>query len=291
MAVLSVERQEAARVVGDRLFDAVVDGGARSPLDPVYLHQALVGRVGLLIQLSSWRVYAGAEEPGRALPAQPLPTPVPEEAPVQPGPFQQAEESLWRLRSASRYPATVLRLGALYGPGIRLAREWYVVDRLRRGRNELVLADGGGQILHRLYVDNAVHAVISALDHPHQADGGAFNVADSDAPTAARLVLGIAATAGRRLQIVHLPSEWWPCPHPWACPQPVVLDLYRLRARLGYQEPIAPVRALEATVRWLMELADDEAFLTLAPYWERFGACHDLVAEERALARWHARRL
>ncbi len=281
-------RPEDLRQLGSGTFDAAVDAGARDRDDPGYLAAALRGRVGLVIHLSSWRVYAGADDAGPA--AGPAPSlPLSEDAPKTDGPRLDAEDGLWQVRAPGVYPATVLRMGALYGPGIGLAREWHVLDRLRRGRRRMALPDGGGQILHRLYVDNAVHALITALDHPREADGCAFNVGDSDVPTAARLCQDIAAVVGATMDGVPVPRSWYDPRNPWAAPYPVVLDRYRLRSRIGYQEPVPPAIGLERTVRWLWDLPDDEILGTLAPYWRRFGDGHDYFAEDRALARWEGR--
>lgn len=283
-SVLGDRRSVAAlRAIGNGTFDALVAFGTASD-SAAPVHHVFVDRVGLLIYLSTWRVYAGAG--GRAAVAPPLP--IAEEAPLGSGRAVQSEDSLWPFRSAERYPVTVLRLAALYGPGVRLAREWHVVDRLRRGRQRIVIPWDGGQLLHRLYVDNAVHAIISVLDHPREADGRVFNVGDSDVPTALRLVESIAQVRGCAIRPVRLPPECFDPMNPWAPPHPVVLDLHRLRARLGYQEPVAPAEGLARTVQWLWDLPEDAVSHVLAPYWRRFGA-HDLVAEDAALECWDRR--
>ncbi len=272
------------RSIGGGSFDALVDFGCSEPDSPLALHQVFRGRVGLFIYLSTWRVYAGAGDSTGMAP----PLPVGEDAPLRGGPRAKAEECLWGVRSAETYPVTVLRLASLYGPGVRFAREWHVVDRLRRGRRRIAIPWDGSQLLHRLYVDNAVHAIISVLDHPREVDGRVFNVGDSDVPTALRLVESIAQVSGCVITPVRLPTEWFdPC-NPWAPPHPVVLDLHRLRARLGYQEPVAPAEGLARTVRWLWDLPEETVASVLAPYWQCFGA-HDLAGEDAALERWDRR--
>jgi nucleoside-diphosphate-sugar epimerase len=253
--------------------------------------------VGLVVQLGTWRVYAGAEDaprcpaPGAGPPPVPeppgrpgMPVPCPEEAPKRDGPALDAEDGLWNRRAAGAYPATVLRLAPLYGPGVALAREWHVVGRLRAGLRRMAVPDGGGQLLHRLYVDNAVHAVIAALDHPQEVDGRAFNVGDSRVPTLAELCAGCAAAAGRPLELVPVPRAVLDTHSPWAVPRPVVLDLFRLRQTAGYQHPVPAEEALARTVRWLMDLPEDEVLPALAPYWDRYGCGHDHAGEEAALA-------
>jgi len=286
MTVLPGMRDQLDGLLASNLrFDAVVDAGASSHQDASLLHAVLRNRVGLVIHISSWHVYRGAVEPGAAC-ADPPALPLREDAPKVDGPSLDAEDGLWQARAHGGYPATVLRLGAVYGPGVALAREWHVVDRLRRGREYMAIPDAGGQLLHRVYVDNAVHAIIAALDHPREADGAAFNVADSDVPTVYRLCQEIAASVGSTMETIALPHPWYNARNPWAVPHPIVLDIHRMRSRLGYQEPVPPSTALLHTVRWLWDLPDDEVLGTLTPYWQQFGRGHDYLSEDRALAAW-----
>ena len=182
----------------------------------------------------------------------------------------------------------MLRLAPIYGPGVRLAREWYCVGRIRAGRTRVALPDGGEQLLHRLYLDNAVHAILMAMNHPREADGHAFNVADSRAPTLRELVAGCGAVLDAPQWFCPVPAALLPPGCPWAVPHPVVLALHRLRARLGYLQPVDPDLGLERTVRWLADLPEDEVLPTLAPYWSRFGRAHDYTAEDAACAQWDA---
>ena len=293
---LGDRRSTAASVLGGGAFDAAVDFGARGPEDPPALAAQLVGRVGLVLQIGSWRVYAGAddapdaavaggEQDALALRALP-PLPAQERAPKQDGAALAAEDALWQARAAGGYPAAVLRLAAPYGPGVGMAREWFVVQRLRAGRRRLALLDGGSHLLHRVYVDNAVHAVLRLLDHPREADGHAFHVGDGHVPTAAALCGQIGAVAGRPVELVPVPAALRPPVHPWAAPRPVVLDLCQIRSRVGYAEPVAPDEGLARTVRWLWDLPEAETHLRLGPYLRRFASGHDLAAEDAALERW-----
>lgn len=227
---------------------------------------------------------AGAAAVARWSPSLPLA----EGAPLRDGPELAAEDGLWHERARGGYAATVLRLAALYGPGIGLAREWFGVARLRAGRRRVALLDGGQQLLHRVYVENAVHAVVRVLDHPREADGRAFNVGDSHVPTAADLVTQIGMAAGMPLAVAPVPAILRPPPHPWAARRPVVLDTAQVRMRIAYREPVPPDEGLARTVRWLWDLPEAEVSRRLAPYLRRWGAAHDYGAEDRALRRWDA---
>lgn len=282
------------RGAGSGDFDAAIDFGARGLEGAGPLACALRGRVGLVVQVGTWRVYAGAADApdcrsgSRGEPGPDMPLPCPEGAPKRDGTALDAEDGLWHARAGGGYPATVLRLAPLHGPGVREAREWHVLGRLRAGRGVLALPDGGGQLLHRLYLDNAVHALLAALDHPREADGHAFNVGDSRVLSLAQIAAGCAAAVGRPLRALPVPAAWLPPGNPFAVPGPVVLDLHRLRARLGYAEPVGPEEGLARTVRWLWDLPPAAAATVLEPYWCRWGCGQDHGAEAAAVARWEA---
>ena len=273
-------------------FDAVVDFGARGFDGPALVAHALRGRVGLVVQIGTWRVYAGAADApdcrGGQGPGGAMPRPCPEDAPLRDGTALASEDGLWSARATGGYPATVLRLAPLYGPGVSQAREWHVVARLRAGQPRIALPDGGGQLLHRLFVDNAVHAIVCALDHPREADGHSFNVGDGDVPTLAELCQQAAQAAGRPLEGVPLPLTRFDGHNPWATRAPVLLDTFRLRARLGYRDAVQPKEALARTVAWLWELPLEDAPTRLAPYFIRWGCGHDHRAEADAIRAWSA---
>ena len=271
-------------------FDALVDFGARGFDGPAAVATALRGRVGLVVQLGTWRVYAGAADApdcrGGQGPGGTMPRPCPEDAPLRDGTALASEDGLWNVRAAGDYPATLLRLAPLYGPGVCMAREWHVVERLRTGQTRIALPDGGGQLLHRLFVDNAVHAIVCALDHPREADGRSFNVGDGDVPTLAELCRSCAQVVGCPLEGVPLPLARYCGYHPWATPAPVLLDTFRLRARLGYRDAVRPQEGLARTVQWLWDLPQGEVPTRLAPYLARWGCGHDHRAEAAAIRMW-----
>ena len=273
-----------------RAYDAAVDFGARGPLGAAALARPLRGKVGLVVQLGTWRVYAGAVEPGRWLgDAVPPPAlPLLESAAKRDGTALAAEDALWAARAGGGYPATVLRLAALYGPGVACAREWHVVGRLRAGRRQMAVPDGGLHLMHRLYVDNAVHAIVRTLDRPLEVDGRAFNVGDAHVPTARALCVDIAQALGQTMAAVPVPASRYAAHNPWATPAPVVLDLHQARLRLGPVAPVDHATALQRTAEWLWQLAEDEAVPRLAPYFARFAAGHDYAAEDVALREWGA---
>jgi nucleoside-diphosphate-sugar epimerase len=146
--------------------------------------------------------------------------------------------------------ATLLRLGAIYGPH-PTAREWTLVRKVARGERRLPLPDGGVQLFHRVAIDRVAGAILAAVERP----AGTFwacNVVDpSD-----RDYSGLAGRIGELLD-----WEWEPervpfdgADHPWQVGHPMLASDRRLREVLGVgaDEP-DPDDALRETVEWLWE--------------------------------------
>jgi len=134
-----------------------------------------------IIAVSSIDVYQHCVEAGLAdfsgvvpFPSQPLP--LDEHAPLRSGPYPggSAAHDNAAMEAALRDAGnvTVLRPGAIYGPG-SLVREWFFVEKVQRGQRRLELPDGGGQYWHRVAVGRVGRAAAAALDHAPTAPGHA----------------------------------------------------------------------------------------------------------------------
>ena len=105
-------------------------------------------------------------------------------------------------RSAAGRPlGVVLRLGAVYGPGIK-GNYRRLFDALARGRYVQV-GDGRNRrsLVHEVDVARAVGL---ALTHP-DAPGGTFNVTDGSTPTVADIVAAMCGALGRRPPRLRVP--------------------------------------------------------------------------------------
>jgi 2-alkyl-3-oxoalkanoate reductase len=80
-----------------------------------------------------------------------------------------------------------------------------IVDRARSGR--LALVGGGRALIDTTYIDNAVDAVVAALDHAHAGHGQAFVVSNGEPRTVAELVERICVAAGVEAPTRHVPRS------------------------------------------------------------------------------------
>lgn len=245
---LRLDREEdgaIARAVGAGV-DAVIDTVA---YDDRHARQLLEvqGGVGAFVVISSGSVYCDPD--GRTLDeaAQTgfprFPVPISEDQPTTaPGPQTYStrkvalEQAL--LQEASR-PVTILRPGAIYGPGSSHPREWFFVKRILDGRRVVALAWNGASRFHGSATANIAELIRVALDHPGVR---VLNAVDPQALTALEIGGIIAAVYGHEWRL--FPFEGPPVDgvgaHPWAIPRPIVMDMSRA-SELGYR-PVTDYR-------------------------------------------------
>jgi nucleoside-diphosphate-sugar epimerase len=258
----------------------------------------LAGRVGALVVVSSASVYADAagrtldEATGEAnFPA--LPVPIPERHPtVAPGDetYSTRKVALERvLLGQDDVPATVLRPGAIHGPGSRGAREWYFGKRALDRREVVVLAYRGESVFHTTSVANLAELIRLAADRPGRR---VLNAGDPDPPPVAaigRLVGAIFGHAPRTVLLPGAPPSEGVGDTPWSVPadRPLVVAMDAARDELGYAPVTTYPEAVGATCRWLVEATRGRDWREVLPDLARYAeASFDYAAEDAYLATW-----
>lgn len=277
------------RAIGDGA-DALIDITAYDAEDGRQLLD-LQDDFGSLVVLSSSSVYRDAA--GRTLDEAringfpELPDPIPEtQAIVPPGEatYSTRKAALEAVLAGARLPVTVLRPGAIHGPGSQHPREWWFVKRMLDARPLIPLAYGGASRFHTTSVRNIAALIQTALDHPGHRT---LNIADPTAPTVRRIGEAIAKAVGYSGQLVDLPGATRPPllgRTPWSTPLPFVLDTAAALA-LGYRPVTDYAAAAPAICADLVATADQGdwrgRFPILAAYpYDLF----DYAAEDAALA-------
>ncbi len=156
------------------------------------------------------------------------------------------------LRSDPALPATILRLPMVYGPGDPLHRFFPVLKRIIDGRPAILYEQSYAlSIPCRGYVENVAHAIVLAATR-EEAAGRTYNVADPFRFTEAEWTEKIGDALGWRGRILSLPREQVP-KHlllPYNFAQHLFMDSTRIRAELGYREPIALDVSIGRTIEW-----------------------------------------
>ncbi|MBO9554384.1 NAD(P)H-binding protein [Cellulomonas sp.] len=292
----------AELVVGDRhdpdALDRALVGGVDALVDVVAyddtdaeLLLARRDRIGSAVVVSSAAVYVDAHGDGFETDEfGTFPVPVDEDQPtVAPGRGSYATgkvalEHAW-LRAAD-VPATVLRPGAIHGPGCRQPREWTFVKRVLDGRDVRVLAYDGASRFHTTSTQVIAELVRLAAANPGDR---VLNAADPEALTVAEIGDAVDTALGVRTRTVTVPGP--PVDDvgltPWCVPRPMVLDMSRAREALGYVAPGGYAQTVRPAVEWLVEQARAGDWRTAFPGFVRMEAMGDFFAydaEDRLLA-------
>jgi nucleoside-diphosphate-sugar epimerase len=266
-AALPARRAELRRLAPAVVLDmiAMTAADARATL------AAVDGLAERLVVISSADVYRAQARLHRREPGPPDPVPLTETAPLRatrypergPTPRPPDDPQRWlddydkllveaAVQGAAGLAVTILRLPAVYGPGDAQHRLFGYLKRMDDGRPAILLDAGlAGWRWTRGYVEN-VAAAIALVVLDGRAAGRVYNAGETPALTEAAWVRAIGAATGWRGAVVALPPARLPAhlATPLATEQDWVLDTRRLRAELGFAEPVAFAEGLRRTVAW-----------------------------------------
>ncbi|WP_197021517.1 NAD(P)-dependent oxidoreductase [Cellulomonas sp. HZM] len=230
------------------------------------------GQVGSAVVVSSAAVYVDAHGDGfESDEFGDFPVPVGEDQPVvDPGrgtyaTGKVAYEQAW---AASDVPTTILRPGAIHGPGCRQPREWVFVKRALDGRDVRVLAyDGQSRFQTTSTAAIAELVRLAAASPAHRV----LNAADPDAPTVAQIAQAVDGVMGTTSRVVRVPGppEGNVGATPWSVPRPLVLDSSRAVRELGFVAPGTYADTVAASVEWLVDAARDRDWREVFPAFAR----------------------
>lgn len=251
----SADREDTSQVRG------VLGAGADVVLDTVAFGRehgeqlnGLEGLVGSVVVISSASVYADDE--GRALDGEGgeppvLPVPIPEtQRTAEPGDatYSTRKAELEQTLLGGPLPATLLRAGAIYGPGATLPRELFFVKRAVDGRRRVALAWNGESLFHTVAAENVAELIRLAAARPGDR---VLNAGDPDPPTTLEICRAVGDALGHEFEPVLLPRDEFG--NPWAVPGPVLLDMTTAERELGYRPVATYPEAVPATCAWLLD--------------------------------------
>jgi nucleoside-diphosphate-sugar epimerase len=252
--------------------DVVVDLILSSERQARDLMSAMRGVTARVVALSSGDVYRAAAilhglDPG---PLQPVPLTEDSELRRNRNPYPP--EALAMLRNVfpwldneydkipveqvvmgdSEIRGTVLRLPMVYGPGDLLHRLHPILKRIDDGRTAILMQQEAAQWRGlRGYVENVAAAIALAAASP-QAAGRIYNVTETEFYSDLEWAQHVGRIAGWNGKVIALPKEQTP-PHlqiAHNAAQHWTASSARIRAELGYSEPISLDTALERTIAW-----------------------------------------
>lgn len=196
----------------------------------------------------------------------------------------EAERSLFRLHDSGRTECAYLAYPVLYGPRVPVPHDWAIVRRVLDGRRALVVADGGLKLESRLYVDNAVSALLRALDTWEHASGQKFVVVDGAIHSMNQRIQHIGRLMSTDLELIDVPFSDAAACHPyWRFERDSrIRDGRRIRDLIGHTDAVDTSEGLRRTVEWLLEnrpiAGGPEESLLSDPF--------DYATEDRVIETW-----
>jgi nucleoside-diphosphate-sugar epimerase len=234
--------------VAGRDFDAVVDFGAYTGSDLAPVVEALAGRVGHYVLISTGQVYLvrkGARLPSREEdyagellrePAEPD-----DRSEWQYGMGKrECEDLLQAAWEARRFPFTTLRLPMVDGEGDHRRRLEAYLWRLLDG-GPVIVPDGEGPTVRHVY-SGAVAEAVARLLGQSASQGRAYNLCQNEMPSLEAFLGELSDRLGAPRRLVSVPSEVLSgaglAPHvvsPFSVRWMSLLDPSRARVELGFR--------------------------------------------------------
>ncbi len=278
-------RDAFARIGPDVVVDMVPINRGEA-IDTVMTFRGIANRI---VAISSQDVYRAYDILRGVDPGPPVPVPLTEDAELRREwyPYRSQVEPDSRLYDYDKIPVeqtylaepelpgTILRLPMVYGPDDYQHRPYPYLKRMLDGRPVILVGEAmASWRTSRSFVGNVAAAVVEAVSDDRAA-GRVYNVAEPEALTETAWIEAIGGATGWDGEAVVLPEDHLP-EHlrlDIEFGQPFVVDTSRIRADLGFSEPIALEEAMRRTIEWEIAHLPDE----LPPY--RF----DYAAEDAAL--------
>lgn len=274
-----------AATLGDETFDVVVASYGRLRA----IAELLAGRCGRFLSIGGVPAYRGYFDPDRWDPPG-LPVPTAEDAPLATEDDDGKSYRIGRTEEivfAHHPSATHFRYPFVYGPRQLVPREWCIVRRILDRRPFLVLADDGLTLVTHGYVENLAHAVLLAVDQPDRAAGEVFNCGDEECLTVRQVAELLADELGHDWELIGMPADLAVPARPLVMNhrnRHRVLDLGKLRDRLGYRDVVPAREAVRRTGRWLVEHRPEPGGMEETVLEDPF----DYAAEDRLVAWWRS---
>jgi nucleoside-diphosphate-sugar epimerase len=191
------------------------------------------------------------------------------------------------------YSATICRFPMIYGPRQLIPGEWSIIRRILDGRKRLIVPDGGLTIESRGYSENMAHGLLLCVDHPEESAGQVYNVADEDALSLKDWIETISGVMDYEFELVDMPAKVATPSVPYGMAiRPFakktgqlhhrVLNLRKIRAKLGYRDIFKAICGLKKTVQYYLDNPPDRGGETEQRLNDRF----DYDAEDKLISEY-----
>ncbi|MEC5155682.1 nucleoside-diphosphate-sugar epimerase [Cryobacterium sp. CAN_C3] len=233
---------------------------------------ALEGLIGSAVVLSSVSVYADSsgrtlDEAQRIDDFPQFPVPVLEsQTRTQPGDQTYSTRKVAMedvlVSADAALPVTVLRPGAISGPGSVHPRELWFVKRALDHRPVQLLNWGGQSQFHTSSTVNIAELVRLAANQPARR---VLNAVDPKASTTTEIGSRINEILDHHPVKFVVPGSPGVGDTPWSVPKPFVMDMSEAVRDLGYKPAMGYAEALQNTVGWIVSALGGRAWQDAFP--------------------------
>ncbi len=235
-----------------RKFDVVIDTCAFFPSDVQLIVDVFNDNIGRYIFTSSMAVAQTKEYDEQ------MKLPIPNRRLFDTTPHNNyaynktlIEEFLVSQFDKNGFPFVALRPTEINGPGE--IREWYYIDRIKRGRQKILIPGSGENLFQPGYIDDIVQAFLLAIVK-EDAVGECYNLAGNEVISLNQYVKLIAEILGERIKTVNIPYEIFkqvmPTKYffPFCYKHSFVVDLNKTQKELGYQPEVSIKESIRKSV-------------------------------------------
>lgn len=225
-----------------RKFDVVIDNCAYFPEDVDLTVNLLRGKVGKYIFTSSMAVAITKE------PDERLVLPIPNRRLFDTSSHNTyaynksvIEEYLVDQFDKTGFPFISLRPAEINGPGE--IREWYYIDRIKNGRQKILIPGTGENLFQPGYIDDIIQAYLLAIVKDN-AVGECYNLSGEEIISLNDFIKTVAEALAERVKIVNIPyqtfKELVPTKYffPFCNKHSFIIDISKTKTELGYQPEV-----------------------------------------------------
>ncbi|MCL2497532.1 MAG: NAD-dependent epimerase/dehydratase family protein [Symbiobacteriaceae bacterium] len=166
----------------------------------------------------------------------------------------QAEKVLMQAYEEHGFPATILRLPAVYGEYDYQARERYFIKRILDGRTQMMLPEGGAGVNQREYAGNIAAQLCFLLTKP-ESKGQIYNSGHAKVHNFRTLVELAMGIIGHQMTLYSVAAPLCHLMPELAAPRIHVQSTGKLEA-LGWVEKYSVPEALARTIEWMRHEPD-----------------------------------
>ena len=175
------------------------------------------------------------------------------------------EEYLVEQFDQTGFPFVSLRPSEINGPGE--VREWYYIDRIKQGRQRILIPGHGENLVQPGYIDDIIQGFLLAIVKDN-AIGECYNITGEEIISLNDYLKLIAETMEEKVRIVNMPYKIFKdlvktnYSFPYSYKSSFIVDISKIKNELGYQ----PEVSIKDGIRKTLANWTDEYTQKISPY-------------------------